>query len=556
MGFRIKSFIIKKIYKPIPLVFLSISAIVLFNQKNTDPRADYEKFLLEKAAFHANAEGSKTAMESPDKPEMAAFQEFVKTVDPQLGYVPKERLWKSYQTTLEIEEKAQTLRDGPNIEWQGTEANMGGRTRALMFDPNDADLKKVWGGGVTGGLWYNEDINNTNVNWVPVGDFWSNLAISCITYDPNNTQTFYVGTGEAQTARIIYRESSGLGAGIFKSTNAGETWEQIPSTSSFMYITDMAVKDENGSSVIYACVASGTYMGEDHESDPDGLYRSDDGGETWEQVLPEIIDHPGEIYTPADIDIAVNGRIFIGTMENLNKYGGATILYSDTGLEGSWEIYNHYNTVISNDGSIHIPARTNVAIAPSDPNIVYAQFAGGYWVNSGYYNYKGRYIVKSVDGGETWQQKNLPDEDWAERAWHNFILRVDPANPSAIISGGQDLWKSMNSGNTWNHISDWYGMYTGGGDDYVHADQHNIVYQPGSSETAVFGSDGGIFLTQTAHYAYPVFIERNQGYNTLQYYSGAIHPVVGTDHYIGGLQDNGTTLYTGSPLNINDMIDG
>ena len=99
-------------------------------------------------------------------------------------------------------------------------------------------------------------------------------------------------------------------------------------------------------------------------------------------------------------------------------------------------------------------------------------------------------------------------------------------------------------------------MYTGGGDDYVHADQHNIVYQPGSSETAVFGSDGGIFLTQTANYAYPVFIERNQGYNTLQYYSGAIHPVAGTDHYIGGLQDNGTTLYTGSPLDINDMIDG
>jgi hypothetical protein len=187
---------------------------------------------------------------------------------------------------------------------------------------------------------------------------------------------------------------------------------------------------------------------------------------------------------------------------------------------------------------------------------VYAQFAGGYWVNSGYYNYKGRYIVKSVDGGETWQQKNLPDEDWAERAWHNFILRVDPSNPNAIISGGQDLWKSMNSGNSWNHISDWYAMYTGGGDDYVHADQHNIIYQPGSFETAVFGSDGGIFLTHTANYSYPVFIERNQGYNTLQYYTGAIHPVAGTDHYIGGLQDNGTTLYTGSPLDINDMIDG
>ena len=539
----------RKIYSLISLFIVIVFTVTIFNQKNKDPRSEYEKFLLEKAAFHSEIGDEHTrSLRSPDKPEMAAFQEYIKTVDPELGYVPKERLWSSYQKTLEIEEEVKALRDDPIVEWQGTEANMGGRTRAIMFDPNDEDLKKVWAGGVTGGLWYNDDIINTNVNWTPIGDFWSNLAISCITYDPNNTQTFYVGTGEAQTARIIYRESSGLGAGIFRSVDAGETWELMPSTSDFEYITDIVIKDEDGTSVIYVCVASGTYMGEDHESQPtDGLYRSDDGGETWDQVLPEIIDHPGEIYTPSEIDIAANGRIFIGTMENLNMNGGATILYSDTGLEGSWEIYDHYNDVIS------IPARTNVAIAPSDPDIVYAQFAGGYWVNSGYYNYKGKYIAKSTDGGATWQQKNKPSDDWANRAWHNFILKVDPNDPETVITGGNDLWKSSNSGNSWNHISYWWNY---GEDDYVHADQHNIQYQQGSNSTAIFASDGGVFLTNTAHYTQPVFIERNQGYNTLQFYTGAINPIVGSDNYIGGLQDNGTVLYTGSPLDINDMIDG
>jgi len=224
----------------------------------------------------------------------------------------------------------------------------------------------------------------------------------------------------------------------------------------------------------------------------DGLYRSDDGGETWDQVLPEIIDHPGEIYTPSEIDIASNGRIFIGTMENLNLNGGATILYSNTGLEGSWEIYNHYNTVISNDGYIHVPARTNVVIATSDPNTIYAQFAGGYWVNSGYYNYIGRYVAKSSDGGDTWQQKNWPDSTWAKRAWHNFILKVDPINPDVIISGGQDLWKSSNAGNSWSHISYWWNY---GADDYVHADQHGIEYQPGSNSTAIFSSDMEVVMS-------------------------------------------------------------
>ncbi len=175
----------RKIYIFSSLLFIGLSVLLVFNQKNNDPRSDFEKFILEKAAHHSNeATAQELDIESPDKPEMAAFQEYVKTVDPQLGYVPKERLWSSYQTTLLAEEKAKTLRDGASVEWQGTDANMGGRTRALMFDPNDEDLKKVWGGGVTGGLWYNEDINNTNVNWVPVGDFWSNLAISCITIWP------------------------------------------------------------------------------------------------------------------------------------------------------------------------------------------------------------------------------------------------------------------------------------------------------------------------------------------------------------------------------------
>ncbi|MAE08301.1 MAG: hypothetical protein CL661_11775 [Bacteroidetes bacterium] len=526
--------------------------------QQTDTRTRYENSILQKAStLKGQIEIDKEELKSPDQPDMAAFQEYIMTADPATGEVPTDRLLDAYKQTkaLQVEQLA-TRNISIEMDWESTGANMGGRTRALMFDPNDSDNKKVWAGGVTGGLWYVNDITNINDDWIPVGDFWSNLAISCITYDPNNTQTFYIGTGEAQTARIIYRASSGLGAGIYTTNDGGSTWNLMASTDGFDYITDIAVKDENGTSVIYACVASGTYMGEDHESDPsDGLFRSDDGGDTWEQVLPLIPETlSNKPFTPADIEITANGRILVGTMENLDKQGGATILYSDTGLPESWTIYDHYNDVISNESYYNIPARTLVASSPSNPDVIYAQFAAGY--NNGFVYYRGRYMAKSDNGGTNWNQISYPNPDWSTLAWHAFVLKVDPIDPTTLYTGGLDLYKSSNSGTNWNRISDWSLMYYGGGDDYVHADQHNIQFQPGSNTTAIFSCDGGVFLTNTANYSQPVFIERNQGYNTLQFYTCAIKPTPFSQRYLGGLQDNGTLLHKGQPLDIDDMIDG
>ena len=72
----------------------------------------------------------------------------------------------------------------------------------------------------------------------------------------------------------------------------------------------------------------------------------------------------------------------------------------------------------------------------------------------------------------------------------------------------------------------------------------------------LFGSDGGIFYTASAFLNYPVFEQKNNGYNTLQFYSCDISPEAGINYFIGGLQDNGTLWYTDSPLTINDMVSG
>ncbi len=102
-------------------------------------------------------------------------------------------------------------------------SNVGGRTRGLMFDPNDASHNTVFAGGVSGGLWKNSNITVGNNAWERL-NIPENLAVSVITYDPNNTQTFYLGTGESY---VGHTDGAINGDGVWKSTDGGVTWAQI-----------------------------------------------------------------------------------------------------------------------------------------------------------------------------------------------------------------------------------------------------------------------------------------------------------------------------------------
>ena len=547
----------------IPLFLVLAVAMILphfFNRFKLFERNKYENFLQEQYANLPKYSPEEiSATPKPGRPDEAAYQNFFMTLDPELGRVPLERLRTAFQETREMQREIMNRTDSRSLNWEGIVSNMGGRTRAAMFDPNNPSGKKVWAGGVTGGLWRNNDITNDNSSWIPVGDFWDNMAVSSITYDPNNSNIFYVGTGEAFTAVTIYRESSGRGVGIWKTIDGGEAWELLSSTENFAYVTNLVVRDEDGASVVYAGVVSGVYYGT-HESFPsDGLYRSDDGGETWEQVLPNIF---GESipYAPSDIEIGADGRIFIGTMKNLDGEGGAVILYSDSGLSGSWTIFDNYQNIIESGNNYNIPGRVVLASAPSNENIVYAIIGSGYLNQYGFNYSYGNYILRSTNKGLTWQERNTPedysDHSWATLAWHALSITVDPNDPNTIFAGGLDMHKSTNSGNSWTKLSDWALMYYGGGDEYLHGDHHSITFKSGLSDEILFSNDGGVFYTTTGTNFYPVFMEKNKGYSTLQFYTCAIDYDMNRNYFLGGLQDNGTLLYTDSDLDINDLVTG
>jgi len=483
-----------------------------------------------------------------DMPVRAAELDYERMKDPSTGKIPFEKYPVAMQQTLQ---EASLSKNMQTLTWTQIPGDMGGRTKAICLDPNDAMHHKLWAGAATGGLWVNNNITDTNSEWIPVGDVWETLSISSICFDPNDSQIMYVGTGEYETAIVdMYRESSGRGYGIWKSTDGGQTFMRLLSTQDFAYISDLVVKNEGGQSVVYAGVVSGIYRGATFNAQPsEGLYRSADGGQTWEQVLPDI---PGTNtpFAPSDIEITANGRIFVGTKRNMNDEGGACILMSDAGNPGSWSVNNQFQIQIQTYYDFNIPGRVKLASAPSNPNRIYAAFAAKSLQQTieDFPQTVGKIIAKSDDAGNTWNMVNLPQgsqNNWAYLAWHALSLAVDPNDENTLFAGGLDVHISKDAGASWQQVSDWTAMYAGGGANYVHGDIHRFVFQPGSSDVMYIATDGGVFTTQNATDASIEFQKRNKSFNTLQYYSAAISKV-GDEWLLGGLQDNGSLLYMGS----------
>ncbi len=486
-----------------------------------------------------------------DRPDLASEQDFLRTMNPVLGRPTPEVLASTIQqiratpshTTMGTPGSvtAPWVERGPN--------NVGGRTRAIVFDPSDATHRKVWAGGVTGGLWYNNDITSATSSWISVNDFWANIAVTSIAFDPNDSLTAYVGTGEGWGQSV----SGARGAGIWKTTNGGISWTQITSTTGFFWVDDLVVRNESGTSVIYAAVDGGYYGGSSSGLTTAGLQRSINGGNSWAQVLPNI---PSQTinYVAADIEISANNRIWVGTRKNpytSSDRGGGRILYSDNGT--TWTTSN--TTSVTNGYG-----RVELACAPSNSNYVYAIIEDNRAV---------KVMKKTTDAGATWTtislpvdaDNGIPSTDFSRgQAWYDLTMTVDPNSPTTLITGAIDLFYSTDAGSTWDQITKWSNNNNLSGltCSMVHSDQHAIVYRPGSSSSVVFGNDGGIHFTSSISTAATnnVISSRNKNYNVTQFYACAMHPTASSNVFLAGAQDNGTQRFTLAGVNATTQIDG
>lgn len=510
-----------------------------------------------------------------DGPEKSVFRDVLMTMNPKTGEIPSENRINA------IRNQRGRVASNRDFQWEQINSDIAGRARAIMIDPNNSN--KLWLGAVTGGLWYNPDFRN-NDPWIPISDDWESMSISSITYDPNDPDIFYVGTGESFTSVHIYRESTAQGVGIYKSDDGGSTWSLLSSTSEFQYVNDIVVRDEDGTSVIYAGVASGQYQGSTFGSAPsDGLYRSADGGSTWTQVLPNI-EGSSVPYTVSDIELAPNGDLYVGSMRNLAAEGGGVILHSTDGI--NWSVDDSYAVDIVQEftGFYDVmPGRVRFA---SGGTMVYAVATGGLLnVFDQIRDYGFFTRMKYKDGSGDWQNLDGPSSNWASIPWHALAMGVDPNDDDHLVVGGLNVHALSNAREagslSWVELSDWASMYhfsdylipyygLSNSDSvknhFVHADVHALVFT-GSSDELIASTDGGVQFTSdlTKGFAtlegerldsYPTFGHINNSLSTTQYYTVALRPNVGNNEVLAGSQDNSThTSETGS-INYESMIGG
>ncbi|WP_076443710.1 T9SS type A sorting domain-containing protein [Chryseobacterium sp. RU37D] len=445
--------------------------------------------------------------------------------------------------------------------------SVGGRTRAIMYDPNDPTGKRVFAGGVSGGLWVNQDPSISTNEWTPLSTFWANTSVSCITYDPNNPQIIYVGTGESPTADAI-------GSGIWKSTNGGTTWTQIftisPTYSSSgairngnFYINDIKVRNNAGVSEVYAGVSGNYNDGVFQGLSQAGLYKSTDEGVTFTKnnsllalnTTTNTTSTTG--YSIQQIEIGADNSVWVSTRFSIysNIDSGGRILKSADGNTFN-EVYN-----VGNSG-----ARVNFTLSRTDANKAYAFMQGA---NSTSEPIR---IARSIDGGVTWQATNdatpvitlptatdtsIPANDFTRgQSFYDLVIATDPLDDNIVYIGGIDLYRSTNGGANWTQISKWSNNNNMGAlqVSLVHADQHKIVFNPFnnySTNQMMFGNDGGIYFVANKNNIATTsgFSARNTRYNVTQFYSAILNPTTtpANEELLAGAQDNGSWWLYGVP---------
>jgi len=389
-------------------------------------------------------------------------------------------------------------------DWLGP-SNIGGRIRAILPHPTNPDI--LWIGSVSGGIWKSTNGGNS---WTVIDDFLPSLAITDIKFDPSTTNIMYASTGEG------FANNDALpGAGIFKSTDGGTTWNQLPSTNNanFSYVNRLAVHPRNDSAGIVYAVTS-------HHNP--GVWKTKDGGNTWSQVY-------NAVNSVLDIDIGGywGEYLIIGTTTDvLMSYDYGNTWYQKT---------NGLNNMLPWDGN-----RNEVRFYEGNSNYVYVSM-----------NRNNGEVWRSTDRGATWELRWDDVEYLGNQGWYNNVLWINPQDYNDVIVGGINLYRSTNGASSFTRISDWTSYHNNSAANSAHADHHCIVeignFDQSTNPVVFFGNDGGIqkasnFLTVSQHSGWTNLANTSLGIT--QFYGGAAAP--DGSIIVGGTQDNSKLRYKSS----------
>jgi photosystem II stability/assembly factor-like uncharacterized protein len=351
------------------------------------------------------------------------------------------------------------------MRWRMIGPFRGGRTRAVAGVPSQPNLFYI--GAVNGGVWKSDDYGRT---WTPIFDQEPAQSVGAIAVAPSDPNIIYVASGEG-----LHRPDLSVGNGIYKSTDAGKTWshlglrdgQQIPAL----------VVDPRDPNKLFAAVLGHPYGANDER----GIFRSTDGGSTWQKVL-----YKDENTGGSDVEI-----------DPLNP----DVLYASLweAREGPWEDNNEFQGTggglfkSTDSGSTWHPltnglpknlTQINVAIAASEPSRLYATVATT--EHGEYGSAAGLGFYRSDDAGENWHVATTDPRPAMRIGGGDLsIARVDPKNPDVVYSVSIVTVRSTDGGKTWMSIRG-----APGGDDY-----QNLWINPNDPKIILLVSDQGAIVT-------------------------------------------------------------
>ncbi len=343
-----------------------------------------------------------------------------------------------------------------SLHWRSIGPFRGGRTRAVAGVPSQPNIFYI--AQVNGGVWKTDDYGRT---WTPIFDDQPTGSVGCIAVAPSDPNTIYVGSGEG-----LQRPDLSVGDGIYKSTDAGKTWVHLGLRDG-QQIPQIAVDPRDANRIIVA--VAGHPYGPNPER---GIFRSTDGGQTFEKVLykDENVGGADVMFDPKNPDVAYAGlwEARQGPWENAAWNGTGGGVYKSTDNGKTWKQLG--------GGLPENIIQANLAISPSNPNRLFASLALS----------PGLVIYRSDDAGDSWTRITTDPRPAGRIGGGDLaVLRVDPTNPEVVYSASVVSWKSVDGGKTWTAFRG-----APGGDDY-----QNVWINPNHSDTIILGSDQGAVIT-------------------------------------------------------------
>lgn len=438
------------------------------------------------------------------------FEQYFQSFNYPAFYADQARYKEAMQQARNQAKEQALYKTTTNASWllEGP-IDIGGRINCIEVHPTNSN--ELWIGTCNTGIYKTTNGGNT---WTPKGEDFLELAISDIVFDPNNSNIMYAATGDKNISGNVK-----IGDGIYKSTDGGETWQNI-GLSNTSIVSEIII-DPNNSNVIYAST-----MGKHYAQDSQrGVYKSTDAGATWSQILNTATD-AGAIDLLMD---PFNTNTLYCAMFNRFRTSQVTIasgpnslIYKSIDGGSTWNLI--MNGLPQGDNS-----RISLEASKMTPNLIFCSI-----VNSDY-NLEG--VYKSSNGGNSWTEVsgNIDKYNLFEFGWYFGHVIVSPYNDNELSLLGVDLQGSFDGGVNWQLTApDWW-TYD------VHADKHDMVYV--DANTVLLATDGGLYKG-TGNFSNWQKIDYIP--NT-QFYRLAINPhELGV--YTGGAQDNGTSSGNASDL--------